>query len=521
MSQTSPTEIPDQVPGQALDQALDLTPIQTPDPTPSRRRHQVVIIGSGFGGLFAAKALKRDDVDITIISATSSHLFQPLLYQVATGILSTGEIAPATREILKRQRNARVILGTVTRIDLTERTVHAEALGETFDTAYDTLIVAAGAGQSYFGSDEFATYAPGMKTIDDALEVRGRIFTAFELAEVTTDPAKRAALTTFVVVGAGPTGVEMAGQISEMAHRTLRHEFRSLDPTTSRIVLLDGADRVLGSFGHDLSAAATRTLEGLQVEVRLGTKVVGVDAEGVDIELPDGSRDRIESVVKIWAAGVAASPLGAQLAAQSGAELDRAGRVRVTRDLTLPGHPEVFVVGDMMALDGLPGVAQVAIQGGRYAASRVRDRVAGRLGLEAAGTAAQGFTYRDKGSMATVSRFSAIASIGRAQFTGFIAWLMWLFIHLLYITGFKNRTTTLIHWFASFIGRGRTQRATTERLTVGRLAVEQLGADFHPTLGGDVVFTGDDAGSAARSGNAATSSGDAASAESGERLPHA
>ncbi len=485
------------------------SPTKAPEQTLSQRRHQVVIIGSGFGGLFAAKALKRDDVDITLISATSSHLFQPLLYQVATGILSTGEIAPATREILKRQRNARVILGTVTRIDLAERTVHAEALGETFDTAYDTLIVAAGAGQSYFGRDEFATYAPGMKTIDDALEVRGRIFTAFELAEVTTDPAKRAALTTFVVVGAGPTGVEMAGQISEMAHRTLRNEFRSLDPTASRIVLLDGADRVLGAFGHDLSAAATRTLEDLHVEVRLGTKVIGVDAEGVDIELPDGSRDRIESVVKIWAAGVAASPLGAQLAAQSGAELDRAGRVRVTRDLTLPDHPEVFVVGDMMALDGLPGVAQVAIQGGRYAASLVRDRVAGRLGLEAAGP---GFTYRDKGSMATVSRFSAIASIGRAQFTGFIAWLMWLFIHLLYITGFKNRTTTLIHWFASFIGRGRTQRATTERLTVGRLAVEQLGPDFHPTLGGDVVFSGDDA---------AASSGDAGSAESRERLPDA
>ena len=488
--------------------------ITSPTQTEPRRRHQVVIIGSGFGGLFAAKALKRDDVDITIISTTSSHLFQPLLYQVATGILSTGEIAPATREILKRQRNARVILGTVTRIDLTERTVHAEALGETFDTAYDTLIVAAGAGQSYFGRDEFATYAPGMKTIDDALEVRGRIFTAFELAEVTTDPAKRAALTTFVVVGAGPTGVEMAGQISEMAHRTLRNEFRSLDPTASRIVLLDGADRVLGAFGHDLSAAATRTLEDLHVEVRLGTKVIGVDAEGVDIELPDGSRDRIESVVKIWAAGVAASPLGAQLAAQSGAELDRAGRVRVTRDLTLPDHPEVFVVGDMMALDGLPGVAQVAIQGGRYAASLVRDRVAGRLGPGAPGP---GFSYRDKGSMATVSRFSAIASIGRAQFTGFVAWLMWLFIHLLYITGFKNRTTTLIHWFASFIGRGRTQRATTERLTVGRLAVEQLGPDFHPTLGGDVGAAGDTVAPASSAGEAA---GGDTSPEAGEGLPH-
>ena len=353
-----------------------------------------------------------------------------------------------------------------------------------------------------------------MKTIDDALEVRGRLFTAFELAEVTTDPAKRAALTTFVVVGAGPTGVEMAGQISEMAHRTLRHEFRSLDPTTSRIVLLDGADRVLGSFGHDLSAAATRTLEDLHVEVRLDTKVVGVDAEGVDIELPDGSRDRIESVVKIWAAGVAASPLGAQLAAQSGAELDRAGRVRVTRDLTLQGHPEVFVVGDMMALDGLPGVAQVAIQGGRYAASLVRDRVAGRLGPEAPGP---GFSYRDKGSMATVSRFSAIASIGRAQFTGFVAWLMWLFIHLLYITGFKNRTTTLIHWFASFIGRGRTQRATTERLTVGRLAVEQLGPDFHPTLGGDVGAAGD---AVAPDSNAREAAGGDTSPEAGEGFPH-
>ena len=452
-------------------------------------RHRVVIIGSGFGGLFAAKALKRADVDITLISASASHLFQPLLYQVATGILSTGEIAPSTREILKRQRNARVVLGTVTRIDLAHRTVHAEAFGETIDTAYDTLIVAAGAGQSYFGRDEYATYAPGMKSIDDALEVRGRLFTAFELAEIVDDPARRAALTTFVVVGAGPTGVEMAGQISEMAHRTLRNEFRHLDPTTSRVVLLDGADRVLGAFGHDLSAAATKTLEGMGVEVRVGTKVVGVDADGVDIEPPDGTRDRIESVVKVWAAGVQASPLGEQLAAQSGAQLDRAGRVRVGPDLTLPGHPEVFVVGDMMALNGLPGVAQVAIQGGRYAASVIRDRLAAEpSATEATSTAypavAREFVYRDKGSMATVSRFSAVASIGRAQFTGFIAWLMWLFIHLLYITGFKSRATTLIHWFASFIGRGRAQRATTERLTVGRLAVEQLGDEFHPSLGG-------------------------------------
>jgi NADH dehydrogenase len=225
------------------------------------------------------------------------------------------------------------------------------------------------------------------------------------------------------------------------------------------------------------------------VEVRVGTKVVGVDADGVDIELPDGTRDRIESVVKVWAAGVQASPLGEQLAAQSGAQLDRAGRVRVGPDLTLPGHPEVFVVGDMMALNGLPGVAQVAIQGGRYAASVIRDRLAAQpSATEATSTAypavAREFVYRDKGSMATVSRFSAVASIGRAQFTGFIAWLMWLFIHLLYITGFKSRATTLIHWFASFIGRGRAQRATTERLTVGRLAVEQLGDEFHPSLGG-------------------------------------
>src|ERR671927_526933 len=296
----------------------------------TRQRPRVVIVGSGFGGLFAAKRLAKAPVDITLIGKTTHHLFQPLLYQVATGILSEGEIAPA------------------------------------------------GAGQSYFGNDQFAEFAPGMKSIDDALELRGRIFGAFELAEIATDPAEVDRLMTFVVVGAGPTGVEMAGQIAELAHRTLRRDFRRIDPTTARIILLDAAPMVLPTFGEKLGGRARRQLNDMGVEVQLGAMVTDVDADGIEIKDADGQVRRIDAATKIWAAGVQASPLGKQLAEQSGAETDRAGRVSVQPDLTLPGHPEVHVVGDMMSLDRLPGVAQVAIQGGRYAADAIKRRIAGK-----------------------------------------------------------------------------------------------------------------------------------------------
>lgn len=430
--------------------------------------HRVIIIGSGFGGLFAAKALKRADVEITLIAKTTHHLFQPLLYQVATGVLSEGEIAPATREILRRQRNVQVLLGLVEDVDLTNRVVRWRFHNDHHESGYDTLIVAAGAGQSYFGNDHFRTFAPGMKTIDDALELRARILKSFEIAEFTTDPEERRRLLTFAVVGAGPTGVEMAGQIRELAVSTLRDEFRSIDPTSARVVLIDGADQVLPPFGPRLGAKTKTTLEKLGVEVRLGAIVTDLDDEGLTLRLKDGSTERIESACKVWAAGVQGSELGATLAEQSGVELDRSGRVVVDERLNLPGHPEVFVVGDMASVPGVPGVAQGAIQGARYAAENIRARIEHR---DPPGP----FRYRDKGSMATISKFAAVTQIGRLELTGFVAWLAWLFLHLLYIAGFKQRITTLLSWFLTFITNGRAQRVVTNQQMVGRLALERLG----------------------------------------------
>jgi NADH:quinone reductase (non-electrogenic) len=452
--------------------------IETPAPSPATPapvdrgsgRHRVVIIGSGFGGLWATEALAKAPVDITMISGTSHHLFQPLLYQVATGVLSEGEVAPATREVLKKQKNATVLLGRVTDIDINAKTVSSLSPLGTTVTPYDSLIVAAGAGQSYFGNDQFSEFAPGMKSIDDALELRGRIFGSFELAELCDDPAEREQWLTFVVVGAGPTGVEMAGQISELAHRTLRRDFRRIDTTKAKIILLDAAPAVLGVFGDKLSTAAREQLESIGVDVELNAKVVGVDNTGVDIIDADGKERRIPSRCKVWAAGVSASPLGRQLAEESGSEVDRAGRVKVNEDLTLPGHPEVFVVGDMMALNNLPGVAQVAMQGGKYAAGQIVRRLRG----EPAGPP---FKYFDKGSMATISRFHAVASVGKIRLAGFFAWVMWLVVHVMYLIGFKNRLTTMLHWAVSFIFRGRSQRTTTRQQIVARTLMARLESD--------------------------------------------
>jgi NADH:ubiquinone reductase (H+-translocating) len=434
----------------------------------STGKHRVVVIGSGFGGLFGTKALKRRrDVEVTMIAKTTHHLFQPLLYQVATGILSQGEIAPPTREVLAKQQNARVLLGEVTAIDLERKVVTSQVLGRETHTPYDSLLVAAGAGQSYFGNDHFATHAPGMKSIDDALELRGRIFGAFELAELAETDEERQRLLTFVVVGAGPTGVEMAGQIAELAQHTLKHDFRNIDPKQSRVILVDAAPQVLPPFGQKLGDSAQRSLEKRGVKVRLGEMVVDVDERGLVVEQKDGARERIDSVAKVWAAGVQASSLGKTLSEQSGAPLDRAGRVGVNPDLTLLGHPEVFVVGDMIALDNLPGVAQVAIQGAKYAAKEIGRRLDDKP--------PQGpFKYFDKGSMATISKFSAVALVGRVRLTGFIAWLMWLGVHLLYLTGFKNRVTALLHWFVTFLSSGRAERVATEQQIFGRLALQQL-----------------------------------------------
>jgi NADH dehydrogenase len=435
--------------------------------TQTRDRHQVVVIGSGFGGLFGTKALRRADADVTMVAKTTHHLFQPLLYQVATGILSEGEIAPPTREILSGQENARVILGEVTDIDLEARTVTSRVLHRETVTPYDSLIVAAGAGQSYFGNDHFSEFAPGMKSIDDALELRGRIFGAFELAEISDDEDEIDRLLTFVVVGAGPTGVEMAGQIAELAHRTLKKDFRRINTRAARVILLDAAPQVLPPFGQKLGAKTQAELEKLGVEVKLGAMVTDVDERGIEMKYKDGRVERIDTVTKIWAAGVQASPLGRTLSEQTGAPLDRAGRIAVNPDLTLPGHPEVFVVGDMIALDNLPGVAQVAIQGAKYAAKEIDGRLRGKAPQPP-------FKYFDKGSMAIISRFRAVAMVGKLRLAGVIAWLMWLAVHLVYITGFKNRVTALLHWAVSFLGRGRSERTTTEQQIFARSALARL-----------------------------------------------
>ncbi|ASW55243.1 NAD(P)/FAD-dependent oxidoreductase [Plantactinospora sp. KBS50] len=447
------------------------------------RRHHVVVIGAGFGGLFATKALRTAPVDITLINGTAQHLFQPLLYQVATGILSEGEIAPPIREILRRQDNVEVLLGTVTKVDVQRRVVTATAPGTSYTVEYDSLIVAAGASQSYFGNDQFAEYAPGMKSIDDALELRGRIFGAFELAELESDPELIDRWLTFVVVGAGPTGVEMAGQIAELAHRTLPRQYRRIDTRRARVILLDALDAVLPSFGDHLSTRALRQLHQIGVEVELGNRVVSVDDTGIEVETPRGHQ-RIESMTKIWAAGVAAPPLARQLAAATGARTDRAGRLMVNPDCTVPGHPEIFAVGDMMALDRLPGVAQVAIQSGRHAADQIERRLRGR-------ETGQPFRYFDKGSMATISRFSAVASVGRLRFSGLVGWLMWLVVHLFYLVGFKNRLTTVLHWAVSFIGRGRSERVATFQQVFARRALRQAGPELI-RFGGRETPTGED-----------------------------
>jgi NADH dehydrogenase len=435
----------------------------------SERRHRVVIIGSGFGGLNAAKKLKHANVDIKLIARTTHHLFQPLLYQVATGIVSEGDIAPPTRVILRRQRNVQVLLGDVTHIDLAGQYVVSDLLGHTYETPYDTLIAAAGAGQSYFGNDQFAEFAPGMKSIDDALEVRGRILSAFEQAERSRDPERRAKLLTFTIIGAGPTGVEMAGQIAELATHTLKGSFRRIDSARARVILLDAAPVVLPPFGEKLGRRAAARLEKMGVEIQLGAMVTDVDRNGITVKDSDGTTRRIESACKVWSAGVSASGLGADLAEQADVELDRAGRVKVLPDLSVPGHPNVFVIGDMAAVEGVPGVAQGAIQGAKYVARTVKAELGGANPADR-----EPFQYFDKGSMATVSRFSAVARIGPLEFSGLIAWFAWLVLHLLYLVGFKTKVSTLLSWIVTFLSTRRGQLTITEQQAFARTRLEQL-----------------------------------------------
>jgi NADH dehydrogenase len=430
------------------------------EPTP---RHRVVVVGGGFGGLQAALGLRRAPVEVTLVDRRNFHLFQPLTYQVATGALAPGEIAQPLRAIFKRDRNVRVLLAEVADFDLAGRELHLRPVAGVPAPprlGYDTLIVAGGSQYSYFGHDEWRAHAAEVKSLESALSVRSRLLRAFEAAETEPDPARRAAWLTFVVVGAGPTGVEMAGQVAELARDTLRRDFRAIDPRAATVLLVEAADRVLTTFPASLSAKAQRALERLGVTVRTGTMVTGVDEDGVTLEPRDGPAERVESGTVVWAAGVTASRLAGRLGDLTGAERDRVGRVTVAPDLTLPGHPEVFAIGDMVRVRdaggsavALPGVAQVAIQQGRYAARVVRERLGGRDSAP--------FHYRDKGNLATIGRAAAVADLKRVRLSGFPAWVTWLVVHLFYLVGFQNRVLVLIRWSVSFTTRGRGARLIT------------------------------------------------------------
>jgi NADH:quinone reductase (non-electrogenic) len=429
------------------------------------RRHHVVIVGCGFGGLAAAKVLRRADVDVTVIDRTNHHVIQPLLCQVATGILSEGNIAPPIREILRHQRNTRVILGEVVGLDLDARRVTVETTGQRNQIAYDSLIVAAGASQSYFGHPEFARDAPGMKTIDQALELRGRILGAFEMAERETDPAARRRWLTFVVVGAGPTGVELAGQLVELSRRSMRGNFRRIDPAEARVILLGAAPTILPALPEELRERAARDLREIGVEIHVGTVVTGVDEQGINTNSTEPQVRRIDAATKIWAAGVQASRLGGILADESGVELDRAGRVKVEADCTLPAHPEVFVIGDLMSLDNLPGVTQVAMQSGRHAAQTIVRRLAGD-------NTRRRFRYSDSGTIAIISRLRAVAVVGPLRVSGFPAWALWLVVRLATLVGFKNRVSVMFNWAAAFLGRERAHRVITQQQVFAGHALE-------------------------------------------------
>jgi NADH dehydrogenase len=434
--------------------------------------HHVVIIGGGFGGLYAARTLSKAPVRVTLVDRRNFHLFQPLLYQVATGILGPGEITAPLRHILRKQKNAAVLLGEVVDFDPSNhRVILADGVID-----YDTLVVAAGMKNHYYGNDAWEKVAPGLKSIEDSAWIRQKIFFAFEVAEREPDPEKRRAWLTFVIVGSGPTGVELTGMVAEIARESLKEDFRSIHPEESEIILVDAADRVLPAFPPELSEQARTTLHDLGVLVRTGVKVTAIDAQGIALESPSG-KERIAANTVLWAAGVAASPLGRMLADKAGAQADRMGRVMVRPDLTVPGHPEIFVIGDMAHLPGkdgnpLPGLAPVATQQGRYVARRIERRLRGEY-------QAAPFSYFDKGTMAVIGKHAAVASIGRFRFGGITAWLMWLFIHLLLLINFESRLVVLIRWAFSYFTHSRGSRVLIATGTL-RLPITGVGSKEKP-----------------------------------------
>jgi NADH dehydrogenase len=416
-------------------------------------RHKVVIVGGGFGGLQAAQSLHYADVNVTLIDKRNFHLFQPLLYQVATGALSPANIAAPLRAVLKRQKNTQVLLGQVTGFDIPGKAV----LMGNERVPFDSLILAAGATNNYFGKQEWEKLAPGLKSVEEATTIRRKILNAFEAAERCSDPAERAKFLTFIVTGGGATGVEMAGAISEMAHHTLRGNFRTFDPSTARILLVEGSDRILQAYAEKLSRKGEKSLRRMGVEVWTSSKVREIHPDHVVVER-GGNLHRIDTATVVWGAGVRASPLGKMIADATGATVDRGGRVAVQPDLTLPGHPNIYVIGDMAAAMSnghpVPGVAQGAIQEGKFAAWAIQKKLRGKTDVGA-------FTYWDKGSMATIGRNSAVAQIGWLKLSGFLAWMAWLFVHIIYLINFSNRVMVLFQWFWNYITRNRAARLIT------------------------------------------------------------
>jgi NADH dehydrogenase len=422
-----------------------------------RGRRRVVIIGGGFGGLFAARALRRAPVSVTLIDRSPHHLFQPLLYQCATGILSEGQIAAPLRSVLKKHKNVQSVMAQVTGIDTDARRVTAvRPGGGQIEFGYDDLIVAAGMRQSYFGHDEFAKFAPGMKTIADALTIRRRVYGSFEMAETSDDPAERRRWLTFALVGAGPTGVELAGQIRELATNTLRAEYHRAKPEEARVLLFDGGSAPLAAFGPKLSGKVQKTLGKLGVEMHMGSIVTDVDATGLTVRDHEGATTHYDVGVVLWTAGVEAPAFAEALAKATGAVQDRAGRIPVQPDLTIAGHPEISVIGDLMSLGKLPGVAEVAMQGGLYAGHRIKREAEGL-------DPGKPFRYHDLGGAAYISRGNAIMTAGPLQISGFLGWVGWLFIHIAFLTGYRNRLGAILTWWSAFMRDRRRERAFTTR----------------------------------------------------------